>query len=124
MATCYDLRFPEQFRALTLHGARIVVLPAAFTATTGPPHWEVLLRARAIENQVFVVAADQVGASSEALQWHGHSMIIDPWGTILAERTDPSPGVVVAALDLAQQERIRQQLPSLTNRRPDVYDRR
>jgi predicted amidohydrolase len=122
MATCYDLRFPEQFRALTLHGARVVVLPAAFTATTGPPHWEVLLRARAIENQVFVVAADQVGASSAALHWHGHSMIVDPWGEVLGERVDPSPGVVVADLDFARQDAVRAQLPSLQHRRPDVYD--
>jgi predicted amidohydrolase len=121
MATCYDLRFPEQFRALALRGARLVVVPAAFTATTGPPHWEVLLRARAIEDQVFIVAADQVGDSSPSLHWHGHSMIVDPWGRILAEAATSEPGVIIADLDIAEQDRIRAALPSLANRRPDAY---
>lgn len=122
MTICFDLRFPEQFRALALLGARVIVVPAAFTATTGPPHWEVLLRARAIEQQVFIVAADQVGSSSPELHWHGHSMIVDPWGAILAELEDPVSGVIVAELDLERQDAIRVQLPALANRRPDVYD--
>ena len=80
MATCYDLRFPELFRALLDRGANTVALPSAFTATTGKDHWEPLLRARAIENQVFVIAPDQRGSSNEKLHWHGRSMIVDPWG--------------------------------------------
>jgi predicted amidohydrolase len=127
LSVCYDLRFPELYRIAALEGARLVTVPAAFTAKTGPPHWEVLLRARAIENQVFVVAAGQVGASNDKLHWHGHSMIIDPWGTVLAEaggvESDPDGkgSVIVADLDLGEQERTRGILPSLTNRRPDVY---
>ncbi len=121
MATCFDLRFPEHIRALALDGARIVVLPAAFTATTGAAHWEVLVRARAIEDQVFVIAADQVGASSPSLRWHGRSMIVDPWGDVLAEAVADEPTVLVADLDLARQDAVRAQLPSLAARRPEVY---
>jgi len=117
---CYDLRFPEVFRIQALAGATVVTLPSAFTAKTGPPHWEVLIRARAIENQVFVIAAGQCGASSGALAWHGHSMIVDPWGTILAEAAD-GEGVIVADLDLDEQVRIRSVLPSLANRQPQTY---
>jgi deaminated glutathione amidase len=127
LSVCYDVRFPELYRLAALGGATIVTVPAAFTATTGPPHWEVLLRARAIENQVFVVAAGQVGASNDKLRWHGHSMIIDPWGTVLAEAggADDDPAgkgsVVVADLDTAEQTRVRSVLPSLANRRPSAY---
>ncbi len=117
---CYDLRFPELFRIEALEGATAVTLPAAFTAKTGPPHWEVLIRARAIENQVFVVAAGQRGASPGARAWHGHSMIVDPWGTVVAEAPDEE-GVIVADLDLAEQTRMRSILPSLANRRPEAY---
>lgn len=120
LSVCYDLRFPELYRILTLDGAEVMVVPAAFTATTGPPHWEVLLRARAIENQVFVIAADQWGASSDRLRWHGHSMVVDPWGTVLAAATD-GDAVVVADLDRAEQRRVRATLPSVANRRPDAY---
>ena len=127
LSVCYDVRFPELYRIATLLGARLVTVPAAFTAKTGPPHWEVLLRARAIENQVFVVAAGQVGSSNDKLHWHGHSMIIDPWGTIVAEAggADDDPdgkgSVIVADLDLDAQEHTRGILPSLANRQPDVY---
>jgi predicted amidohydrolase len=126
LSVCYDVRFPELYRIAALAGAMIVTVPAAFTARTGPPHWEVLLRARAIENQVFVVAAAQVGATNDKLRWHGHSMIIDPWGTVLAEAPgageDPAGGaVVVADLDPAEQARVRGILPSLANRRPSAY---
>jgi predicted amidohydrolase len=117
---CYDLRFPELFRIQALEGATAVTVPAAFTAKTGPPHWEVLLRARAIENQVFVIAAGQRGTSPGALAWHGHSMIIDPWGTVLVEAPDEE-GVIVADLDLAEQVRMRSILPSLANRQPATY---
>ncbi len=122
LSICYDLRFPEVYRALALAGATVVVVPAAFTAATGQGHWEVLLRARAIEDQVFVIAADQVGVLPPGMPvCHGHSMIIDPWGSVLIERTDPSPGVVIADLDFELQRRVRLELPVLANRRPGTY---
>ena len=129
MSVCYDLRFPELYRILALRGADVCVVPAAFTARTGPPHWEVLLRARAIENQCFVVAAGQQGSSGPGLAWHGRSMIIDPWGTVLAAapRSDEVDDagrdgcVVVADLDLGRVAEVRAQLPSLANRRPTAY---
>jgi predicted amidohydrolase len=121
LSVCYDVRFPELYRILALRGADVVSVPAAFTATTGPPHWEVLLRARAIEDHVFVVAAGQHGSSNERLHWHGHSMIVDPWGTVLAEAPAGGDAVIVADLDLAEQHRIRGVLPSVANRRPAAY---
>jgi predicted amidohydrolase len=122
MSICYDLRFPEPYRIMTLLGATVVTVPAAFTAATGPPHWELLLRARAVENQVFVIGAGQVGDLPPGMpRAHGHSMIVDPWGVILAERTDPTPGVVLADLDPERQLRIRAELPVLANRRPAAY---
>jgi predicted amidohydrolase len=123
LSVCYDVRFPELYRIVALRGATIITVPAAFTAKTGPPHWEVLLRARAIENQVFVIAAGQCGSSNDRLHWHGHSMIIDPWGTILAAAADDGEheDVVVADLDFDELARIRRVLPSLANRRPSAY---
>jgi predicted amidohydrolase len=122
LSVCYDLRFPELYRILTLAGAEVVVVPAAFTATTGPPHWELLLRARAVENQVFVIAADQWGASSDRLRWHGHSMVVDPWGIVLATATaTDGDAVVMADLDRDGQARVRATLPSVANRRPGAY---
>jgi len=122
VSVCYDLRFPELYRILTLRGATIVTVPSAFTAATGPAHWEVLLRARAIENEVFVVAAAQIGELPGGMpSCHGHSMIIDPWGTVLAEADEAGPGLVVADLDFSDQERVRRQLPVLANRQPATY---
>ncbi|HUY65805.1 MAG TPA: carbon-nitrogen hydrolase family protein [Acidimicrobiales bacterium] len=122
MSICYDLRFPEQYRILTLLGATVIAVPAAFTAATGPAHWELLLRARAVENQVFVIGAGQVGELPAGMPaCHGHSMIVDPWGTVLAERDDSSPGVVTADLDGDLQRLIRSELPVLANRRPGAY---
>jgi predicted amidohydrolase len=122
LSICYDLRFPEQYRILTLLGATVMAVPAAFTAATGPPHWELLLRARAVENQVFVIGAGQVGDLPAGMPaCHGHSMIVDPWGTVLAERDEPSPGVVTADLDGDRQQLIRSELPVLANRRPGAY---
>lgn len=117
---CYDLRFPEIFRILALRGARMVALPAAFTERTGRDHWEALLRARAIENQVFMIAADQMGGSTPGLRWFGRSMIVNPWGNILAQAPD-CESQIVCDLDFAGQDAIRQQLPSLANRRPAAY---
>src|SRR3954469_3253620 len=106
LSVCYDIRFPELYRLHTLAGARLLLVPAAFTAHTGRAHWELLLRARAVENQCFVVAAAQVGASVSGKECFGHSMIIDPWGTVLASLPD-STGIITATLDLAQQRRLR-----------------
>ncbi len=122
LTVCYDLRFPELYRTLALAGARVFTVPAAFTAITGPAHWETLLRARAIENEVFVVAAAQVGTLPRGMPaCHGHSMIIDPWGHVLAAETGGSPGVIWADLDLPGQSKIRRDLPVLENRRPSAY---
>ncbi len=120
MSVCYDLRFPELFRALTFAGAQILTVPAAFTATTGNAHWEPLLRARAIENQAFVIAAGQVGTHATGTDSHGHSMIINAWGVILAQATDDQ-AVIVADLDFAELRRIRYDIPVLTHRRADIF---
>jgi deaminated glutathione amidase len=120
LSVCYDLRFPELYRILALRGARLIAVPSAFTLATGRGHWEVLLRARAIENQAFVLAPNQVGEAPPHYSSFGHSAIVDPWGEVLA--TAPDEECFVAAdLDLAAQERIRRSLPSLANRRPASY---
>jgi predicted amidohydrolase len=120
LTVCYDLRFPELFRILALRGARLLSVPSAFTSATGRDHWEVLLRARAIENQAFVLAPNQVGEAPPHFDSFGHSAIVDPWGTVLA--TAPDEECFVAAdLDLAAQDRVRESLPSLANRRPQAY---
>jgi deaminated glutathione amidase len=120
LTICYDLRFPELYRRLAVDGARILAVPSAFTEPTTRDHWEVLLRARAIENQAFVVAANQVGRHAPGLRTGGRSMIVDPWGIVLAQAAD-AEGHIVADLDLDRQQRIRADLPSLANRRPEVY---
>ena len=120
LSVCYDLRFPELFRILALRGARILTVPSAFTAATGRDHWEVLLRARAIENQAFVLAPNQVGQAPPHFDSFGHSAIVDPWGALLALAPD-GECFVAADLDLAAQDRVRAELPSLANRRPTSY---
>jgi predicted amidohydrolase len=120
LTICYDLRFPELFRILAVHGARLVTVPSAFTSATGRDHWQVLLRARAIENQVFVLAPNQVGEAPPHFSSYGRSAIVDPWGVVLA--TAPDEECFIAAdLDLSAQDRMRRALPSLANRRPDAY---
>jgi predicted amidohydrolase len=116
LSICYDLRFPELYRALTARGARLLVVPAAFTQHTGKDHWHALLRARAIENQAYVLAAGQYGRHSEKRVTYGHSLIVDPWGTVLTEASDRE-GVVVAEIDLAFQDKVRRELPCLDHRR-------
>jgi predicted amidohydrolase len=120
LAVCYDLRFPELFRALALRGARIVTLPSAFTLPTTRDHWEILVRARAVENELFVIAANQVGPHPGGNHSGGCSMIVDPWGTVLA-RGGEDEGFISAELDLERQLEIRSQLPVLAHRRADVY---
>lgn len=120
LAICYDLRFPEEFRAQVRRGATAIALPSAFTQATGRDHWEPLLRARAIENQCFVIAPDQCGVPAAGPAWHGHSMILDPWGTVLAA-AGTEVGHVVADLDPARLGEIRERLPALDHVRPEVY---
>jgi predicted amidohydrolase len=116
LTVCYDLRFPELYRGLADQGAHIIFVPAAFTAFTGQAHWETLLRARAIENQAYVIAADQFGKSPKSFECHGHSMIVDPWGTVLAELPD-GPGLISAEIDTDHLTKVRAELPALAHRR-------
>ncbi len=120
LSVCYDLRFPELYRILAVRGARIITIPAAFTLATTRDHWETLVRARAIEDQAFVIAANQVGEHPGGQRSGGRSMIVDPWGVVLAQAPD-SEAVIVAELDLDRQREIRASLPSLANRRPGAY---
>ncbi len=120
LSVCYDLRFPELYRILAVRGARILAVPSAFTRATGRDHWEPLLRARAIENQAFVLAPNQVGEAPPNFASGGRSAIVDPWGVVLATAPDEECAVL-AELDLGAQERVRETLPSLANRRPAAY---
>ena len=117
---CYDLRFGELYRLLSLAGAKVIFVPACFAMQTGQAHWEVLLRARAIENGVYIVACNQIGKKHN-ITAYGHSMVIDPWGRIIAEAED-NPGVLMAEIDLSEIEKVRAQIPSLKNRRGDLYE--
>src|SRR3954447_6426575 len=121
LTVCYDLRFPELFRILAVRGATVITLPAAFTKITGQAHWEILIRARAIENQVFMVAAGQVGMHPEDKESYGNSMIVDPWGEVLARVTEDGPGYCIADLDFNRQAEVRDKLPSLANRQAAPY---
>lgn len=116
LAVCYDLRFPELFRALLDQGAELLALPAAFTAVTGKAHWESLLRARAIENLAHLVAGAQGGYHLNGRETHGHSMILDPWGRILGQRAHGA-GVVTAELNREDQKRLRETFPCIENRK-------
>ena len=116
LSICYDLRFPELYRTLASRGADLLLVPSAFTHTTGQAHWEVLLRARAIENLAYVLAAAQGGSHENQRRTWGHSMVVDPWGQILAEQ-DQGPGVVLADIDKARLTANRTQLPALDHRR-------
>ncbi|HWF33757.1 MAG TPA: carbon-nitrogen hydrolase family protein [Solirubrobacteraceae bacterium] len=120
MSVCYDVRFPELYRILAVRGAEIVFIPAAFTLATTRDHWETLLRARAIENQCFVVAPNQIGAHPPGDRSGGRSLIVDPWGLPLAMASD-GEAAIVAELDLGRLREIRRTLPSLANRRPAAY---
>ena len=120
LTVCYDLRFPELYRILAVRGARVITVPSAFTLATGRDHWDVLLRARAIENQAFLIAPNQHGEAPPHYSSYGRSAIVDPWGVVLAQAPDEEC-FVAAHLDLEAQERVRHSLPSLANRRPEAY---
>ncbi len=121
LSVCYDVRFPELYRLLALRGAEILAVPAAFTLQTGKDHWEILLRARAIENQTFVLAPAQWGRKADGRWTYGRSMIVDPWGIVLATCPDRD-GYALAPLDLDYLDRFRAEFPALANRRPETYD--
>lgn len=120
LSICYDLRFPELYRLLALRGAQVLFVPASFTHPTGEAHWEPLLRARAIENGCYVVAAAQCGEKPKYLA-HGNSLVVDPWGKIIARADHQSESVLLAEINLALVEKARQQIPALETRRPDIY---
>ncbi len=117
LSVCYDLRFPQLFRAQALAGAEVLTVPAAFTRQTGEAHWHILLRARAIENGAFVIAAAQGGRHEDGRETYGHSMIVDPWGRIVAEAGHDEPGVVLAEIDPAASDAARRRIPNLKNAR-------
>ena len=122
LSVCYDVRFPELYRIQAVQGARVLTVPANFTHVTGTAHWEVLLRARAVENQAFVVAAAQIGTHPPDLGLtYGNSMIVDPWGEVLARAGDSEETYVIAELDFARQDDVRAKLPSLANRAGAAY---
>jgi predicted amidohydrolase len=123
MSVCFDLRFPELYRELSLAGATVLAVPSSFAVATGRVHWTTLLIARAIENHAFVVAAAQAGTTSEGVSSYGHSMIVDPWGQVLAESGIDDEDVLVVTIDLDQVEARRSQIAVLELRRPDVYER-
>lgn len=116
LSVCYDLRFPELYRMYAAQGAHIVLAPSAFTYTTGQAHWELLLRARAVENQCWVLAAAQGGQHVNGRQTWGHSMVVDPWGKVLAEQSTAGTGIGYAVLDAAFLQQVRQRLPALEHR--------
>jgi deaminated glutathione amidase len=116
LAICYDLRFPELFRALVDKGAEVIVLPAAFTAVTGKAHWHTLLKARAIENLCYLAASAQGGYHVNGRETYGHSLIVDPWGKVIDE-IDSGSGYAIADINLSQQQQIRERFPVLTHRK-------
>jgi predicted amidohydrolase len=121
LSVCYDVRFPELYRILALNGALVLTVPANFTRATGEAHWEVLLRARAVENQAFVIAPAQCGEYPPGMPAYGNSMIVDPWGEVLARAGGDEIGYVTAELDFARLAEVREKLPSLQNRVPGAY---
>ena len=123
MSICFDLRFPEVYRALALAGAEVFAIPSAFARGTGEAHWHVLVRARAIENHAYVMAAGQCGPDPEGHYFYGHSLIVDPWGGILAEASAEEETVLVANIDIEQVHNRRSQIPVLNVRRPEAYTR-
>ena len=120
MSICYDIRFGEMYRLMALRGAQVIFACANFTMPTGKDHWETILRTRAIENGVYIVAADQIGKKADFTAY-GNSMVVDPWGTVIARAPD-RPGIIYAEIDLDYLDSVRAKIPSLKNRRTDIYD--
>jgi nitrilase len=120
LSICYDVRFPELYRHLAAQGVDVLMVPAAFTAFTGKDHWQVLLQARAVENTAYVVAPAQTGLHYGRRQSHGHALVIDPWGTVLAD-AGVAVGLAVAPVDPGHADRVRAQMPSLKHRRPVLF---
>lgn len=120
IAICYDMRFPELSRLMTLAGADVIIFPAVFSVSTGPAHWEMLMRARAVDNQVFVVGAAPATTLESVCQAHGHSMVVDPWGNMIGN-VGVEEELLIVELDFAKMYTVREQLPLLKHRRPDVY---
>ena len=118
---CYDIRFPELSRLMTLAGAQLLIFPAAFGMTTGPAHWELLMKSRAIDNQVFVVGAAPAKLSGASYQAYGHSIVVDPWGNIVS-MADSEETMLVVEIDLAVINKVRAELPLLQHRRTDLYN--
>jgi predicted amidohydrolase len=117
MTICYDVRFPHLYRDLAKYGVELLTVPAAFARVTGEAHWHVLLRARAIENGAFVIAPAQCGEHPGGRKTYGHSLIISPWGDVLAEGDSEHPGIILAGLDMALVAQVRQNLPTLKHDR-------
>jgi nitrilase len=117
MGVCYDVRFPELFRVLQEQGAEILTLPSAFTAPTGKAHWELLVRARAVENLCYVLAPAQSGIHPNGRETWGDSLIVDPWGQVLSRVTEAGPGLAVAEIDRTVQQELRERFPALSHRR-------
>lgn len=120
VAICYDVRFPELFRAMALEGAKLVILPAAFNMTTGPVHWQLTMRARALDNQLYLAACAPARVDNGIYLSYGHSMVADPWGQVMAE-TGPREDIVVATIDTEYVDSVRRQLPLLAHRREELY---
>ena len=119
LAICYDIRFPEIYRILALRGAKVIFNPAEFALYTGKDHWESLIRARAIENQCYMICADQIGIKP-AMHTFGRSLVVDPWGNVIAKASD-RPGITLVDIDLDLIDQTREQVPSLARRRDDLY---
>jgi predicted amidohydrolase len=123
LAICYDLRFPELFSTLRKHGAQIILVPSAFTVETGKAHWHILLQARAIENQCYVIAAAQVGKHSDLRSSYGHSLIVDPWGKVLLDLNELTTEIGFVDIDTALIQKVRTQLPKEKHQKPDIYSK-
>ncbi len=121
IAICYDVRFPEQFRLMQQRGAKAVVLPASFNRTTGPAHWELLMRARALDQEIYVLGCAAAGDLAGSYNGWGHSIAVDPWGTIMEELGE-GPGILMASVDFAKADQVRAQIPVLKQRRTDIYE--
>jgi predicted amidohydrolase len=121
LSICYDLRFPQLYRALAARSAEVLFVPAAFSLHTGKDHWESLLRARAIENQAYVVAPGQIGDKPDSMETYGKSLVVDPWGTVIAKASD-RPEMITATVDLDYLDEVRTKLQTLEHVRPDVYE--